>query len=214
MADRFAGTTGQGNDKFPKPSSNPSPGMSDASGAAKGLSQQAASAGRDLKDKAAEFAGSSSDALKGRAGDFVDAAKGVASQAADKLKELVDDQKTAGADYVHGVADAMRRAAREFEREVPIAATYMRKAADQVENVSQSIKNGDIEDLIRTAQTFARRQPTAFFGIAALAGFGIVRFLKSSSAGGGSNADFSSSSSGNQQQMRRGSVRYRDEFAN
>jgi hypothetical protein len=31
-------------------------------------------------------------------------------------------------------------------------------------------------------QSFARRQPTAFFGIAVLAGFGVVHFLKSSAA--------------------------------
>jgi hypothetical protein len=34
--------------------------------------------------------------------------------------------------------------------------------------------------LCREAQSFARRQPTAFLGIAVLAGFGVVRFLKSS----------------------------------
>jgi len=33
---------------------------------------------------------------------------------------------------------------------------------------------------VRGAQSFARRQPTAFLGIAVLAGFGVVRFLKSS----------------------------------
>jgi hypothetical protein len=33
---------------------------------------------------------------------------------------------------------------------------------------------------VRGAQSFARRQPTAFLGMAVLAGFGVVRFLKSS----------------------------------
>jgi len=212
MAERFAGATGQGGDKFPKQGGDGLPSrMSEASGAAKGLSDQATSAARDIKNKAASMADSSTDTLKGRASDFVDAAKGVASQATDKLKETVDGQKTAGADYVHGIADAMRRAAREFDSEVPIAATYMRKAADQVENVSQSIKNGDVEDLVRTAQTFARRQPTAFFGIAALAGFGIIRFLKSSSDGGHSS-DFRGPGSGRQQTTST-NMRNRDDLA-
>jgi ElaB/YqjD/DUF883 family membrane-anchored ribosome-binding protein len=214
MADRIAGTGGQGTDRFPKQGTdNLSAKISDVSGTAKSVSDQAAAAGRELKDRAASMAESSSDALKGRANDIVDAAKGMASQAADKIKESVDGQKTAGADYVHGIADAMRRAAREFEGEVPIAATYMRKAAVQVENVSQSIKNGDIEDLIRNAQAFARRQPTAFFGIAALAGFGLVRFLKSSAGDTRFSSDFSSSS-GAQGQVRPGNVRYRDDLAN
>jgi hypothetical protein len=55
----------------------------------------------------------------------------------------------------------------------------MRKAAFQVESVSDSIKNGNFNDLVSSAQSFARRQPTAFLGIAVLAGFAAVRFLKS-----------------------------------
>ena len=54
-----------------------------------------------------------------------------------------------------------------------------------------SIRTGDFNDLLQGAQSFARRQPTAFLGMAVLAGFGVVRFLKSSaetSEGGG--ADF------------------------
>jgi ElaB/YqjD/DUF883 family membrane-anchored ribosome-binding protein len=212
MAERFAGAPGQSSDRFPKQGSDNLPSkMNEVAGAAKGIGDQAVSAARDLKNKAVDMAESSTDALKGRANDFVDAAKGVASQAGDKLKETVDGQKTAGADYVHGIADAMRRASREFESDVPIAATYMRKAAEQVENVSQSIKNGDIEDLVRTAQSFARRQPTAFFGIAALAGFGVIRFLKSSSDGIRSS-DHRGAGSG-RQQTSSANVRYRDDRA-
>jgi len=74
----------------------------------------------------------------------------------------------------------MRRAAREFDSDLPIAGKYIRKAAAQVENVSDSIKTGDFNDLIESAKTFARRQPTAFLGLATLAGFAVVRFLKSS----------------------------------
>jgi hypothetical protein len=74
----------------------------------------------------------------------------------------------------------MRRAAREFDADLPIAGSYIRKAASQVEGVSDSIKTGNFSDLVRGAQSFARRQPTAFLGLAVLAGFGAVRFLKSS----------------------------------
>ena len=85
------------------------------------------------------------------------------------------------AEYVGSLADTMRRAAREFDTDLPIAGTYIRKAASQVEGVSDQIRNGNLNDLVRTAQSFARRQPTAFLGLAVLAGFGAVRFLKSSS---------------------------------
>ena len=144
------------------------------------VTDQALSAGRDLKNKAIGMAGSSSDAIKDQASEFVDAAKDVASQATDKFKQTVDGQKNAGAEYVGSLADTMRRAAREFDGDLPIAGVYIRKAASQIEGVSDSIKTGNFKDLVRGAQSFARRQPTAFLGMAVLAGFGVVRFLKSS----------------------------------
>jgi hypothetical protein len=155
-------------------------GFEKASTAAKSVADQALSAGRDLKDKAIGMVGTSSDAIKDQASDFVDAAKDVASQATDKLKQTVDGQKKAGAEYVGTLADTMRRAAREFDGDLPIAGVYIRKAASQIEGVSDSIKTGNFKDLVRGAQSFARRQPTAFLGLAVLAGFGVVRFLKSS----------------------------------
>jgi gas vesicle protein len=145
------------------------------------LSEQATSAGQDFAAKAKDIAESSSDKIKAQASDFVDAAKDVASQASDKIKDAVSDQKASGAEYVGKLADTMRRAAREFDTDLPIAGTYIRKAASQVEGVSEQIRNGNLNDLVRSAQSFARRQPTAFLGIAVLAGFGAVRFLKSSS---------------------------------
>jgi hypothetical protein len=147
---------------------------------ARSVADQALSAGRDLKEKAVGMAGSSAEALKGRASDLMDAAKDMASQTTDKLKQTVDGQKNAGAEYVGSLADTMRRAAREFDHDLPIAGAYIRKAASQIEGVSDSIKTGNFNDLVRGAQSFARRQPTAFLGLAVLAGFGAVRFLKSS----------------------------------
>ena len=146
----------------------------------KNLADQALSAGRDIKDKAVGLVGASSDTIKAQASDFVDSAKDVASQATDKLKQAVDAQKSAGADYVGSLAGTIRRAAKEFDNDLPIAGTYIRKAAVQVEGIADTIKTGNFNDLIRGAQSFARRQPTAFLGMAVLAGFGVVRFLKSS----------------------------------
>jgi methionine synthase II (cobalamin-independent) len=148
----------------------------------KSISEQAWSTGRELKDKASDIASASADTLKGQASDFVDAAKDVASQATDKLKEAVSDKKSAGAEYIGSLADTIRRAAREFDNDFPLAGSYIRKAASQVETVSESIRTGEFNDIVRNAQSFARRQPTAFLGLAALTGFAIVRFLKSSPA--------------------------------
>jgi gas vesicle protein len=149
------------------------------------MADQARSAGRDLKEKTAQVLESSSEAVKERASEMADAAKSMASQATDKLKQTVEGQKNVGAEYVGKLADTMRRAAQEFDRDLPVAGTYIRKAADQVEGIADKIRTGNFNDLMQEAQSFARRQPTAFLGMAVLTGFGAVRFMKSSSQSGG-----------------------------
>jgi hypothetical protein len=192
----------------------PAKGMADQSKGmteqAKSAADQALAAGRDLKDKAVGAAGASAEALKNRASGLVDSAKDMAAQA-------VDSQKNAGAEYVGNLAGTLRRAAAEFDRDLPIAGSYIRKAAAQVENVSDSIKNGSFDDLVRQAQSFARRQPTAFLGLAVLAGFGVVRFLKSSAngsemgnAGQGGSGGFAGGSARSSYADNKG---YRDEFS-
>jgi hypothetical protein len=173
----------------------------------KSLTDQAMAVGRDITDKAKDLAGSSTDAIKDHASDLVDAAKDVASQASEKLKGTIDDRKSSGAEYVGSLANSMRRAAREFDADLPMAATYIRKAASQVEDVSETIRTGSFNDLLHNAQSFARRQPTAFLGIAVLAGFGVVRFLKSSSE---ASADAGRTSSAKADT----NAGYRDDFSN
>ena len=163
---------------------------------AQSVADQALSAGRDIKDKVIDLAGSSAETIKGQASDFSGAAKDFASQTGDKLKQAANEQRGAGAAYVANLADTMRRAAREFEPDLPIAATYIRKAASQVESVSDTVRNGNFGDLARSAQAFARRQPTAFLGLSVLAGFGVIRFLKSSSGSGDERSDGQSENRG------------------
>jgi len=157
-----------------------SQGFETAATTPKSVTDQAISAGRDVKDKALGLAAASSETIKNQASEFVDAAKDVASEATDKLKQTIDSQKSAGADYVGSLAGTIRRAAKEFDGDLPIAGSFIRKAASQVEGVADNIRTGNFKDLVRGARSFARRQPTAFLGIAVLAGFGVVRFLKSS----------------------------------
>jgi hypothetical protein len=145
------------------------------------VADQAAAASRDVQHAAADLASSSAEALKGHASELMDAAKGVASQTGERLQDKMTEQKGVGADYVNNLADKMRRAAGEFDADIPVAGTYIRKAADQVENAADALRRGNLNDLVQGAQAFARNQPTAFLGLAVLAGFGAVRFLKSSS---------------------------------
>ena len=120
--------------------------------------------------------------MKEQTASVAESAKNMASQAGDKLLSTMEQQKTAGADFVSGMAGAMRRAANEFG-DVPQAAQYIHLAADQIDSVSDAFRRRDLNQLVAEVQDFARRQPTAFMGAAVLAGFAVMRFLKTSTAG-------------------------------
>lgn len=109
--------------------------------------------------------------------------RGMAAKAGEKIMDTAEKQKAVGADYVDGIAEAVRRAAGEFEGQAPQAAQYIRYAADQMESMSDSFRRRDIAQMMQDVQSFARRQPTAFLGIGFLAGFAAVRFLRSGSSG-------------------------------
>ena len=160
------------------------------------VADRAMDAGRQVQDAAVDLANSSAEALKGHASHVMDAAKDVASEAQEHVQRKITEQKGLGADYVDNLADTMRRAANQFDADIPLAGTYIRKAAVQVENAADALRKGDFNDLVQGAQRFARDQPTAFFGLAFLAGFGAVRFLKSAS--GGSDRDGETRSPGDQ----------------
>jgi hypothetical protein len=137
----------------------------------------------DLSDQVSGAVREGAREAKEQASNVAESAKGLASQAGEKLLSSVEEQKAAGADFVSGVAGAVRRAATEFDKDVPQAAQYIRLAADQISTVSDAFRRRDLNQLVADIQGFARRQPTAFLGAAVLAGFAAVRFLKTSTAG-------------------------------
>ena len=110
--------------------------------------------------------------------------RGMASKAGEKIMDTAERQKAMGADYVDGIAEAVRRAAGAFEGEVPQAAQYIRYAADQMESLSDSFRRRDLSQMMSDVQSFARRQPTAFLGLSFVAGFAAIRFLRSGASNG------------------------------
>ncbi|MEA2879911.1 MAG: hypothetical protein QOF14_5107 [Hyphomicrobiales bacterium] len=143
--------------------------------------KQARDFGREVKGQATELAKNATDALKTQAANLTESAKDVAADAGEKLRTTLQEQKAAGADYVGNVANIVRQSAYAFDSDIPQAGHYIRKAAAQLENVSEAMRNRDMSEIVGNVQQFARRQPTAFFGAAVLVGFAAVRFLKSGS---------------------------------
>jgi uncharacterized protein YjbJ (UPF0337 family) len=141
---------------------------------------QAKEFGRDVKNKASELTDTVTQAAKEQASQLGSAAKNLAENAKGKAEDAVNQQKSAGADYIGSIAQAVGRAASEFDNEIPQVAHYIRAASDQIQNVANTVRERDVKELVGEVQEFARRQPAIFFGGAVIVGFAALRFLKSS----------------------------------
>lgn len=167
------------------------------------LADQAKTVGRDLKAKAADLTDTVTRVAKDQAGEIGTAAEEMTADATGRVMSAMNEKKTASADYLGTIAQAVQRAAGEFEIDVPQAAQYIRQAAGQIETVANAVRQRDTRELIGEVQEFARRQPTLFFGGAVVLGFAALRFFKSSTSGsahakspGASPADASYSHTG------------------
>ncbi|TMJ04913.1 MAG: YtxH domain-containing protein [Alphaproteobacteria bacterium] len=162
------------------------------------LGTKARELGRDLKDQASDLAQSATESVKSQAANLTEQAREVASDAGEKMMAAVADQKSAGADYVDNIAEAVRRASYEFDSQLPQAGHYIRQAAAQISTVSNALRTRDISQLAGDVQDFARKQPAAFFGAAVLAGFAAVRFFKSASERSDYGSEMTGSHTGGQ----------------
>jgi ElaB/YqjD/DUF883 family membrane-anchored ribosome-binding protein len=96
------------------------------------------------------------------------------------VRDLADSQRQRAADTIGGMAQALHRSAGDLETENQMMARYTHMAADQLEQMSNYLRQSNVGDLLTGAENFARRQPYWFIGSAVAAGFLVARFLKSS----------------------------------
>jgi hypothetical protein len=101
-------------------------------------------------------------------------------QAVQAARSLIGEQQQAAASGLGEFAGALRRAARDGNGEDSPVARIAESAADNLQRFSDSLRNRDLDGLLRDTESFARRQPAVFIGAAALVGFLAVRFLKAS----------------------------------
>ena len=127
----------------------------------------------DIKRNAKDVAADSADALKSGVQDVTQKVTNEATQYGDQAKD-------AAADEVKGVASALRTAANEMRSGSPQERTIS-QIAGGLADVSDSMRDKDLGEMVGTVTDFARRNPLAFLGGAALVGFAASRFAKASS---------------------------------
>jgi len=143
--------------------------------------------GDDLRSTAREARDAASEAASTVAAEASAAAQTVKQEGAALLdsakhraEDMARDGQRAGAQHAQGVARAIHRAADELQNESPELARMVHDAAGSVDRMARALRESNPRDMLHTAEDWARRQPLAFFGAAALAGFAIARFARSS----------------------------------
>lgn len=112
-------------------------------------------------------------------------ARQLMGEAKERTKSALADQKGVIAEQVDSMAHALRMTANQLdEQNKGSIARYADWAADGLDRLSNSLRERDLDSLVGQVSDFARRRPVAVIGGAAVAGFLLSRFLKSSAEHG------------------------------
>jgi hypothetical protein len=112
------------------------------------------------------------------------AARSLASEAREKIRSRLDEQVGSGAALMGEVANSVRVAADELDRNAPRLASFARSAAGTIDTYADSVRDRSVDELLRAGTKFARKQPAVVFGVAALAGFALYRVFTAGTTNG------------------------------
>ena len=122
---------------------------------------------RDIRDQAREAGSRLAD-------DARNTAHSAASQASNYANDRVHEARDGVASEVSDVAQALRKAA-ESTRDGSLQEQAFQILAGSLDDTAESMKHKEPGDLLSDVNRFARRNPLAFLGVAALAGFAVSR---------------------------------------
>ncbi len=137
------------------------------SGAKGGLADQSKAIGSKAASDAA-----------GVVDDLQDRASSLSGKVSDKLATAADDQKNTAASKLEDLATTVHRAGEQFEGHQDVVAKLIERGADELGGLARTLRSNDLNSLMSQLQTLAKRQPALFVGVAVLAGFSAVRFVK------------------------------------
>lgn len=104
-----------------------------------------------------------------------------ANQAKRAAMRAVDDEKSALARQLRGLAGAMEKVGSELRQsEQPALGRYTQHIGHSIGRLARDCENRELGEIAAMAEDFGRKQPLAFLGIAAIAGLAASRFLSAS----------------------------------
>lgn len=102
----------------------------------------------------------------------------------DEARGAVDRSQQSAAGYLHDVSEAIGSAKQTLDDQGHRhTAGVFQAAADELNQLGDNVSRQDAGSLLREIEDFAQRQPALFFAGALIAGFGAVRFLRSTREG-------------------------------
>ena len=99
------------------------------------------------------------------------------AEAAELASAKLEAAKTSGADTVARLARTAAAAADFLQEKSPLAAGYVRGAADGAERLSENLREWKASDIGASLGDFAKSQPVVVAGLGIIAGYIIGRFI-------------------------------------
>ncbi|NNM73675.1 hypothetical protein [Enterovirga aerilata] len=126
----------------------------------------------DLKSIASDVASEIASTAKEQGRGLLQAAKGTATSFADQRKDTV-------AQSIADLAASLRETGNTFEQQ-PSLKAFVGSAADGLDQLASGLQERSFAEIYGDIESMARRQPLTFGAGAAIAGFLLARFIKSS----------------------------------
>lgn len=100
-------------------------------------------------------------------------------QAGDRVRGLADDGKNRASSLLDEVSGVIADAARSVdERLGEDYGRYAHRAADSLSGFAGKVRDKNVDDLLDDTRDFIRKSPAVAIGIAAVAGFALLRVIK------------------------------------
>ena len=133
--------------------------------------------GASAEDEGGAFAfGSAKEKLVGQVREQVSSLR---SQATDRARGFADDGKARATSLLDDLGEVIDEAAQAVERKFGADyGDYGHRASSAVSGFADSIRAKTVDDLIDDTRDFVRKSPAIAIGIAAVAGFLLVRLIK------------------------------------
>lgn len=107
--------------------------------------------------------------------------EGLAHKVKERASAQLNTQKDRATEGLGTMAQAVRQSTQQLrDQKHDTIAGYVEQAANQIDRLSQGLKNKDVGELARDAQRLAQKRPAMFIGSAFAIGLVGARFLKSS----------------------------------